>query len=389
MEILKQTDQFKVYIDGDYKFFKSENYNYTFNLKNGAFARWGAKKEDDPEMSPFGPEILDIEITTQCNGISGKLCKYCYKANTPKGDNMSFGVFKQIIEKVNYNKQLTQVAFGLDSQALANPDLWAMCDYLRENYIIPNGTVAQLNDETAYKIVNRFGGVAVSYHSDFEVLADTIAKLQFNRENCYEEFVTLKQINIHFMLSKETYDECLILLDKIKTDPRFNGLNAVVLLGLKKCGRAEKGFNRLSDEKFSNLVRLFFQRKVGLGFDSCSANRFERTMVAWTDEKNKKVFEVNDFEVGPQDDRLKQLEILKNQTELNQIIQMIEPCESGLFSSYINVDGDFYPCSFMEKMEWSFDVLGEMPFQFHWENGLEEWRKNLLANKRSCPEYDV
>jgi len=391
MQILKQTDELKVYLEGDWKKLRSKNCNYDFNLKNGEHLVWGKseKTEDDPQMSPWGPFIADIEITTKCNGINGKLCQYCYKANTPKGDNMSLSTFINVIKQVNYNQQLTQVAYGLDSQALANPDLWAMCDYLRENHIIPNGTVAQLDDHIAYKIVNRFGGVAVSYHSDFEVLADTIAKLQFNRENCAEEFVTLKQINIHFMLSEETYDECIQLLENIKTDKRYDGLNAVVLLGLKKCGRAEKGFNRLSDEKFSKLVKLFFENKIGLGFDSCSANRFEKVMCEWTDEKNKKVFEVDDFEVGPQDDRLKHLEVMKNQQDLQNILQMVEPCESGLFSSYINVDGDFYPCSFNEKSEYQFNVLGTIPFKTHWENGLNDWRAKLAASKRSCPEYEV
>jgi hypothetical protein len=75
-----------------------EDYNYTFNKTNGDFKRWGKTYEEDPKFSPIGPEILDIEITTICNGINGKLCRECYKSNTPKGHNMSFDTFKDVLD---------------------------------------------------------------------------------------------------------------------------------------------------------------------------------------------------------------------------------------------------------------------------------------------------
>jgi hypothetical protein len=56
----------------------SENYNYIFNRENGFFARWGKTKEDDPEFSPFGPEILDIEISEVCN----MGCTFCFPSGT-------------------------------------------------------------------------------------------------------------------------------------------------------------------------------------------------------------------------------------------------------------------------------------------------------------------
>ena len=367
IKMLKQGDGFEVFIEGNIKKFRSENYNYDFDLTNGNFSRWGETEEDDPTWSQFGPEILDCEITTKCAGISGRLCSYCYKANTPKGRDMTFETFQKVIEEVNFNQQLTQVAFGLGSTAEENPDIWNMCHYLRENHIIPNGTVAQLSQITALNIATNFGGVAVSYHGDFEVLADTVYKLEYGKTKAPNS--TLQQINIHFMISEETYDDCLKLIELIKTDTRLKDVNAVVLLGLKKCGRAEKGFNRLSDEHFDILVKKFFQEKIGFGFDSCSANRFEHMMVKWTAEKVAKIDEVDDFEVGPQDDRLKHLSKLAEHKKLNDILQMIEPCESGLFSSYINVDGFFYPCSFNEKPEWGFDVVNGETVGTPEENG--------------------
>lgn len=64
---------------------RSPDYNYLFNLNNGYFLRWGKTEADDPEVAP-GPEILDIEITTICDGG----CPFCSpagtKVSTPEGD---------------------------------------------------------------------------------------------------------------------------------------------------------------------------------------------------------------------------------------------------------------------------------------------------------------
>lgn len=76
-------------------------YNYDFNTETGLFVRWGKTREDDPQLSPIGPEIADIEITTSCHGAGGELCKFCYKSNNPSGRNMSFDTFKIIFDKLN------------------------------------------------------------------------------------------------------------------------------------------------------------------------------------------------------------------------------------------------------------------------------------------------
>ena len=71
-------------IGGDrVKIFKSTDYHYLFNLNTGFFARWGKATNEDPEYSKFGPEILDIEISTICSNE----CSFCYKSNTQEGTN--------------------------------------------------------------------------------------------------------------------------------------------------------------------------------------------------------------------------------------------------------------------------------------------------------------
>lgn len=81
-----------------YKLLASEGYNYRFDKKTGLFVRWGKTIDDDPVMAP-GPEIMDLEISTVCHG-PGKPCRFCYKANGPKGERMSFETFKALFDKV-------------------------------------------------------------------------------------------------------------------------------------------------------------------------------------------------------------------------------------------------------------------------------------------------
>jgi len=351
-----------------WKKIRSESYNYEFRISDGLFNRWGKTIEtiDDPEMSPFGPEILDIEIASICRGVDGKLCPYCYKSNTPNGRNMPFETFKTVIEKINYNSQLTQVAFGLGSTASENPDLWAMCDYLRDNHVVPNGTVAQLDDYHAGMIAERFGGCAVSYHGSFDILADTVQKLTSCRSKSTNK---LSQVNIHFMIAEETYDDALKLFSLVKSDTRFEYLNAIVLLGLKQCGRAKSGFTKLSDMKFENLIKIAFAENIGLGFDSCQANKFFHVITKMAHNK------------------------IISSKRLGTLHQMIEPCEGSCFSAYSNVDGIYFHCSFMEqsgKLN-GFNILTGN-FKDYWEGkigNVDEWRQLLKKSNRSCPEYVV
>jgi len=373
IKILKETSEFMVCLEADdrgevWKKFRSQNYNYDFRISDGIFVRWGKTMEtnDDPAMSPFGPEILDLEITDICCGVDGKLCQYCYKSNTPNGRNMSIETFRAVVEKINYNSQLTQVAFGLGSTASENPDLWAMCDFLRENDIVPNGTVAQLDDYHARMIAGRFGGCAVSYHGSSDILIDTIQKLAYWKNKSDNQ---LTQINIHFMIAEETYIEALKLFELVKIDKRFDSINAIVLLGLKQCGRAKNAFTRLSDAKFENLIKTAFTRNIGLGFDSCQANKFSMIITKMACEK-----------------------LIKRES-LNIFHQILEPCEGSCFSAYSNVDGIYYHCSFMEqsgKLN-GFNLLTGC-FRDYW-NGktgdVNEWRQKLKESKGSCPEYEV
>ena len=332
-----------------------EDYNFTFNKSNGEFKRWGRTYEDDPEFSPIGPEILDIEITTSCNGINGKLCPFCYKSNTPNGKNMSFDTFRKILD--SFPLTLTQIAFGADSEAKSNPDLWKMANYARNKGIIPNITVANIDDVTADKLVDVVGACAVSRYADENVCYDSVKRLTDRG---------LKQTNIHYMICEESYKDCLRTLNDICTDPRLDKLNAIVFLSLKKKGRGVK-FTPLSQEKYANLVNFCLYNHINFGMDSCGAAKFINTV--------------------------------KDHPNIKQFLTVCEPCESSLYSSYISVDGIYYPCSFCngcKGWEEGIDVKNVDNFLDVWYNDrVKKFRETLCSNThnefkiRECPIFTV
>jgi MoaA/NifB/PqqE/SkfB family radical SAM enzyme len=367
----------KIDIKGDIKTFESPELNYTFNLKDGYTEVWGKTEEEDPSFSPYGPLIADIEITTKCSGIgnSGTLCPYCYKSNVHTGENMSLDTFKEIIQRINVHEQLQQVAFGLGSTAEENPDLWQMCDWLRNQDIIPNGTVADITPETAKKIATKFGAVAVSFHNDWDILHNSLKNLFIAKE--HSDNVTLQQVNIHFVIMKESFDDCMELLKRMKNEEYYRDVNAVVLLGLKQCGRAENGkFHRIGDNEFKHIISTAMKEKIGLGFDSCSANRVATVFGEHFDKLTEKF--------------TKPLQQKMIELEKKHLFQMIEPCESKLFSIYINTEGKVYPCSFNEKNREGLSIPDCKDFlKEYWNNDADGWRESLIKSGRSCPVYEV
>ena len=332
------------------KIIKSEDYNYFFNKRNGFMARWGKNKEDDPVMAPF-PEILDIEVSTICNNG----CPFCYKSNTAIGKNMSLDTFKQIMDKFKVNDfyPLSQIAYGSDSSGTSNPELFDMMRYARSIGIIPNITIADISDSTADVLADVCGAVAVSRYKDKNKCYDSVKKLVDRG---------LKYVNIHICLSVENLDMVYETLQDFNTDDRLKGVFCIVLLSLKKKGR---GINHssVSQEQFNDVVNFAFNNKVPFGFDSCSYSKF--------------------------------INSIKNHPEKVQMEQMAEPCESfGLFSSYINVDGRYFPCSFCDGVneDWKdgIDVLSCGSFSEIWHNPLvEKYRQKSLSCNRECLVYSI
>ena len=70
-------------------------------------------------------------------------------------------------------------------------------EYCRENGVIPNITVAQIDDTVAKKLSELCGAVAVSRYAYKDACYDSVNKLTY---------LGMKQVNIHQMISQETYE---------------------------------------------------------------------------------------------------------------------------------------------------------------------------------------
>lgn len=319
--------------DYNLKILKSENYNYIFDKHTGSFMRWGKTKADDPPYSKFGPEIVDIEISEVCTHG----CSFCYKSNVKAGKNMSLDTYKQVLDKLP--KTVTQIAFGI-GDIDGNPDLFPILEETRKASIIPNITIhgRGLTDQYAKQFVNVLGGIAVSWYNK-DVALEAIFKLKKAGMNI---------VNIHYMLSEETYQGALDLLELYKTDSILQKVTAIVFLSLKQKGRGI-GFTPLSEDKFKNLLE--YVNIVPMGFDSCTAGKFMRNV------SNPEKYE-----------------------------QYIEPCESTRFSLYINVDAKVYPCSFAEQGE-GIDIIGAKSFIDNVWNAPQtvRFRNKCIKCSPNCP----
>ncbi len=347
----------------------SADYNFIFRKDTGFFARWGATKDDDPNWSPFGPEIADIEISSAapedlkqdsdltaitqggCNGIGCK--KFCYKQNVGNRTvHMTLELFQQIMDRMP--PTLTQIAFGVCSID-SNPDTWDIFEEARRRDVVPNVTVngQGITNEVAAKLSSLCGAVAVSINPDNrEIAYDAVKKLT--------QDYGMTQINFHIVLAQDTVSFVKSVVDDMQVDPRLSGLNALVMLAFKDRENTQC-FQPVTLKGYADVIDYCEQKEVRFGFDSCSAHTY--------------------------------LRVIEGRPDHDQLAQCVEPCESGLFSIYINVFGQVSACSFCEGIdtwEHGIDILSYDSFIDLWKDSkMENWRQQLLARKRECPFYEI
>ena len=352
----------KLTINNGVKSFRSADYNYDFSLKNGFFRRWGQTFEDDPETSPYGPEIADIEISA---GESCPMsCPFCYKGNR-KGDaskstHMSLETFSNVLAKFpKYDGHFftTQIAFGITSIG-AHPELFGIFRHCRKNNIIPNVTINgadPLTDEQIKTLVELTGAMAISINSSikdkgYELISKLIA-------------AGARQLNIHFVVSRQSIKFAYELCDDLKNNPLLKGINAVVFLGLKPKNRGQ-AFDVLPTDEFIKLVEYALENNIRFGFDSCSAPKFQSAV----DKSTSMTLAIK-----------------------HQLMECAERCESSLFSAYMDADGHYWHCSFGEGMDIAngIDMKNVKDFMTEVWNSekTKQWRNRLSELNRECPLY--
>ena len=333
----------------------SKNYNYSFNKENGFFCRWGKSKDskDDPIMAP-APEILDYEISTKCDFG----CAFCYKSNLKAGKTVDIETFKDNLDKiVSINPILTQIAFGVGS--LNNiPWLRDILSYTRSKDIVPNITIASHelniykygrnneNNDQIQAIKEYCGACSVSNY-DIEDTLNCVEMLKFNSK--------IVQVNIHQLLSKETYQECLDLLQEInQLTNESKKPNAVVFLWVKPKGRAVNKFHPVTQSQLNTLIDYTLDHNIGFGMDSCSAP------------------------------------FCMKHPKMEQFKDHVEFCESVLFSAYLDVNGNFSPCSFTTNESETINIKSINTLQDLWYSTVyKDFRERLLNNCRNCPSFNL
>ena len=172
--------------------------------------------------------------------------------------------------------------------------------------------------------------------------------------------------NIHMMICQESYENTKQLFKDVNTDPRLKDLNAIVMLSLKRRGRG-KSFTPLTQVQFNELVVIAMDNEHPFGMDSCTGPKF--------------------------------LKAIQGHKNYEAIKQTCEPCESGLFSTFINHKGIFFPCSFAEGFgDWKegIDVVNCKDFLedvwFHPK--VNKWKQELINTKdendcRNCLLFEV
>jgi len=366
-----------------YKALKSENYNFFFNKSDGFFCRWGkgdysTKKktitkqelelfslwsiiwkekfnlnefvndlDTDGSLDVTSVEILDWEISEKCDFG----CAFCYKSNVSKGKNTSFESFKETFHKLS--PSIITIAYGIGSIHLC-PDLWKILDYTRANGIIPTITInGDATEEDLEKLSKVVGACAVSVYD------------KEKSYNCIKSLTDkgLEQVNIHAIITEEHYLSTMNILNDIKTDPRLSKLRALVMLSLKEKGRSVGKYHKLSQEKYDTLMKFAIENDIGFGFDSCSS--------------------------------AKTYNFVNKNPEYNYIKTYIEPCESSIYSSYLNVSSEYFPCSFSEGTDgWETGLTIKDDFMKDiWFNQKTQDFRKKVKNCRNCniacPIYDI
>ena len=360
---------------------KDNSFHMAFRKADGLTLKWGKTTDEDPTHCPWGNEIADIEITTSCRGIRDKdgnrsPCAFCYKANTPNGKYMSFETFKVIFDLMNQPKTMTQIAFGVDAECKTNPDVWRIMDYCIENGVVPNVTVADIDEETAENIVRRCGACAVScYQRDKNRCYDSI-ELLVRKAREYKGIEHDFKVNMHLLVSHETEQFVFEVLNDRLTDQRLKDMGAVVLLSLKRKGRGV-AFRKMDDEVYKKVIFFLQDNHISYGSDSCGANRLMASLKEYYKDKEN------------------------GEEQYKKVIGCVEECESTKFSIFVNVKGEVFPCSFMEKEQgWETGIdLTDGKYKNYttqvWNHPrLLEWRLMSMncvdcQGKCKCPHYKI
>jgi radical SAM protein with 4Fe4S-binding SPASM domain len=328
----------------------SPEYKFLGNKKTGITFRWGKTINDDPYCAPW-PELVDISISNHCT----KGCDFCYINSRPDNSFMSLEDYEYILKSLKHSRwgNVFQVAIG-GGEPLEHPNFLEIIDKTVEYGVVPNFTTnaVHLNSLIAKKIKNKIGAVAVSITNLYD-LNDISFK-------CFLEYNI--KTNIHFVLNADTLPQALEILEG-KHNKILNNFNSIIFLTYKSIGRADKSKNLSYNKSLKRFVNLIDNNKssIGVGFDACF------------------------------------VPLLLHLTKTN--VKLIDPCECGFFSVYVDENLNVKPCSFSPDNDKHIYNLKKYTFEDIWTKKFKKYRNSInnncqrdCSNKHNCrggcPYYD-
>ena len=320
-----------------------DGYNFVGIPETGVTFRWGVNPGANPYMAPW-PELADISVSNYCtNG-----CRYCYRTSDAAGRSMSLDDYRFALEQLSSKTfgSIFQVALG-GGEPLLHPDIIAMLRMTREQYgIIPNYTTCGKYFNQANVAATRAycGAIAVSwdpYREDFspQDLAKLGAYLKAEGIRC----------NIHYVVSEQTLGTATAIL-KGEYDEYLRPFNAVIFLTYKPLGRADgSGVIRSSGALKSYLEMIDHPvTAIRIGCDAC----FVPSLLKATNVKES----------------------------------LIDSCECGFFSVYIDENLEVMPCSFCNDGHFKFN-LRQVGFREIWQDRFAEYRSRVGdTGKSGCSD---
>jgi radical SAM protein with 4Fe4S-binding SPASM domain len=157
--------------------------------------------------------------------------------------------------------------------------------------------------------------------------------------------------NIHFILSNDSIDEAINILEDEKI---LDGVNRLVFLLYKPIGQGVNENVLQNDDKTKYLMSLI-DTEYGInkiGFDSCTVPGILN---------NTKIIDPKGY----------------------------DPCEAGRFSAYINAQGIMVPCSFDQELKYG-ESINEYSIREIWKGSkFNQFRNRMKNTCTDCPKWDM
>ena len=315
------------------------DYHFLADPKSGVTFRWGKTLDDNPLFAPV-PELADISISNRCS----KGCSFCYKDSTPNGKVMRVEEYCQVLDSLCSAEYGTvfQVAIG-GGEPLEHPDFLRIVDETVKRGIVLNFTTngLLLTKETLDAIKGKVGAMAISASSLSDLMRIRSAV------DCADGL----KVNIHYILSKESIMEATEMV-KGAYNKLLKGINAVVFLTYKPAGRGTNNLLLRESEDFDSFINAVKTPIISckIGFDAC----FVPMLIRGKAVRN----------------------------------EMVDVCEGGFFSVYIDENMRVSPCSFSGSRD-SYS-LREYGFYDIWLKKLQAHRERIRNDcKRDCAAREM